>query len=215
MGSRLPEPVRRAGAAAKAAAHRRVAAARAVALLWWQSQRQWLKTWYVKVLAASALLLGLATAAVNIWGVRAINANMLPTATVAVSQALDREVGRCFTHTISLMVTTSLWAWFSRRLNASVRSVCSVHICTSAAGLPAYPRPVMQVSVGRVRWISPTGVTGLTPLASVGPVTMGPSGSGLERTSVVAPEVVVSVDTLQSLLQRKIVLALQATDTQV
>ena len=61
-------------------------------LIWWQSQRQWLKSWYVKVLAAGALLLGLATATVNIWGVRAINANVLPTATVAVSHALDREV---------------------------------------------------------------------------------------------------------------------------
>lgn len=91
---RLPEPVRRAGAAVRAAAQARVAAARCAALIWWQSQRQWLKTWYVKVLAAGALLLGLATAAVNIWGVRAINANMLPSATVAVSQALDREVSR-------------------------------------------------------------------------------------------------------------------------
>lgn len=68
--------------------------------------------------------------------------------------------------------------------------------------------------MGRVRWIAPTGLTGLTPLASVGPVAMGPSASGLERTSAVAPEVVVSIDALQSLLQQKVVLSLQAMGTQ-
>ena len=78
----------------RAAAQARLAAAHSAALIWWQSQRQWLRSWYVKVLAAGALLLGLATATANIWGVHAINANVLPSATVAVSQALDREVGR-------------------------------------------------------------------------------------------------------------------------
>jgi hypothetical protein len=73
----------------------------------------------------------------------------------------------------------------------------------------------VQVSVGRVRWIAPTGLVGLTPLASVGPVELGPSASGLERTSVTAPEVVVSVNALQSALQRKVVLSLQAVGTQV
>lgn len=73
----------------------------------------------------------------------------------------------------------------------------------------------VQVSVGRVRWIAPTGLVGLTPLASVGPVALGPSASGLERTSVTAPEVVVSVNALQSALQRKVVLSLQAVGTQV
>lgn len=90
---RLPEPLRRAGAAVRAVAQARLAAAHSAALIWWQSQRQWLRSWYVKVLAAGALLLGLATATANIWGVHAINANVLPSATVAVSQALDREVG--------------------------------------------------------------------------------------------------------------------------
>ena len=69
--------------------------------------------------------------------------------------------------------------------------------------------------MGRVRWIAPSGLVGLTPLASVGPVELGPSASGLERTSVTAPEVVVSVNALQSALQRKVVLSLQAVGTQV
>ncbi len=72
-----------------------------------------------------------------------------------------------------------------------------------------------QVTVGRVRWIAPTGLAGLTPLASVGPLAIGPSAAGLERTSFAAPEVVVSINALQSLLQRKVVLAVEAMDTRV
>ena len=74
---------------------------------------------------------------------------------------------------------------------------------------------ISRCRLGRVRWITPTGLTGLTPLASVGPVQLGPLASGLERTSVTAPEVVVSVNALQSALQRKLVLSLQAVGTQV
>jgi hypothetical protein len=210
---RLPEPLRRAGAAMRAAAQARLAAAHSAALIWWQSQRQWLRSWYVKVLAAGALLLGLATATANIWGVHAINANVLPSATVAVSQALDREVGR-------IRCTCLLAAHTSRPLQAAPATSASrlpnckgSTLCGTDAGtqLPS----CVQVSVGRVRWIAPTGLVGLTPLAAVGPVELGPSASGLERTSVTAPEVVVSVNALQSALQRKVVLSLQAVGTQV
>ncbi len=90
---RWPEPVRQAGAQAQAQAQARLQALRQAAVVFWASQRKWLKTWYVKLLAAGAVLLGLATVAANVWGVRALNANVLPSATVAVSRALDREVG--------------------------------------------------------------------------------------------------------------------------
>ena len=54
----------------------------------------------------------------------------------------------------------------------------------------------------------PLGLTGMTPLAAVGPVSVGPSHSGAERSSLEAPHVTVFVDALQSLLQRKAVLRL-------
>ena len=66
----------------------------------------------------------------------------------------------------------------------------------------------MQVSVSRVKWVMPLGITGMTPLAAFGPVSMGPSHSGAERSSLDAPHVTVFVDALQSLLQRKAVLRL-------
>ena len=67
-------------------------AAAAAAL--WQSEgtRRLLRTWHVRLLAAAALALGLATAVVNLWAVRSINANLLPQVSAAASRALDRDV---------------------------------------------------------------------------------------------------------------------------
>ncbi len=62
--------------------------------------------------------------------------------------------------------------------------------------------------MSRVKWVMPLGITGVTPLAAVGPVTVGPSHGGAERSSLEAPHVTVFVDALQSLLQRKAVLRL-------
>ena len=62
--------------------------------------------------------------------------------------------------------------------------------------------------MSRVKWVMPLGITGVTPLAAVGPVSVGPSHSGAERSSLEAPHVTVFVDALQSLLQRKAVLRL-------
>ncbi len=64
------------------------------------------------------------------------------------------------------------------------------------------------MSVSRVKWVMPLGITGIMPLAAVGPVSVGPSHSGAERSSLEAPHVTVFVDALQSLLQRKAVLRL-------
>ena len=64
----------------------------------WSSQRKWLKTWYVKLLASVALVVGVATAVTNIWGVRVLNHSAVPSATVSVSRLLDREVCLCSCH---------------------------------------------------------------------------------------------------------------------
>ena len=64
-----------------------------------------------------------------------------------------------------------------------------------------------------MRWLAPTGVLGITPLASVGPVTLGPSSR--EGSSARVSEVVVKLDPLQSLLQQKIMLQIQAAQAEV
>lgn len=67
-------------------------AAAAAAL--WQSDgmRRLMRTWYVRLTAAAALALGLATAIINLWAVRSINASLLPQVSAAASRALDRDV---------------------------------------------------------------------------------------------------------------------------
>ena len=70
-----------------------------------------------------------------------------------------------------------------------------------------------QVTLGKVNWIAPTGVVGLTPLASLGPVEVGPSP--VESSSAVLPEVLLRLDPLQSLIHRKLMLQLQADSSQV
>lgn len=67
-------------------------AAAAAALLQSEGMRRLLRTWHVRLLAAAALALGLATAVVNLWAVRSINANLLPQVSAAASRALDRDV---------------------------------------------------------------------------------------------------------------------------
>ena len=70
-----------------------------------------------------------------------------------------------------------------------------------------------QVTLGKVHWIAPTGILGLTPIAGLGPVEVGPSP--LEISSAVLPEVQVRLDPLQSLIHRKLMLQLQADSSQV
>lgn len=47
---------------------------------------------YTKLLGAVGILLLLATAAANVWGVRAVNESVLPGASHSVGVLLDREV---------------------------------------------------------------------------------------------------------------------------
>lgn len=94
-----------------------------------------------------------------------------------------------------------------------MRILIHLAICLSHCGPHRLSSP--QVSISRVKWIAPTGLVGVTPLLAVGPVSVGPSHSGLERSSLEAEHVTVFMDVLQSLLQRKAVLRLLAVQPQV
>ena len=71
----------------------------------------------------------------------------------------------------------------------------------------------MQVDIKRVNWVSPAGLLGLTPVASIGPVHVGLFA--LEGSSLEAPELQVQLDPLQSLLQRHPVLDIHAERAKV
>lgn len=64
-----------------------------------------------------------------------------------------------------------------------------------------------------MRWVAPSGLVGFGPLASVGPVSLGPGAA--EKSSLEIPRVVVCVDPLQSLLQQKLIMQLHADQAQV
>ncbi len=64
-----------------------------------------------------------------------------------------------------------------------------------------------------MHWVAPSGLVGVTPLAAVGPVSVGPGPA--ERSSASLPRVLVRVDPLQSLLQKKLVLSFRADQAQV
>ena len=70
-----------------------------------------------------------------------------------------------------------------------------------------------QVGLGKVRWVAPSGLVGFGPLASVGPVSLGPGAA--EKSGLEIPRMVVCVDPLQSLLQRKLIVQLHADQAQV
>ena len=67
--------------------------------------------------------------------------------------------------------------------------------------------------VGQVNWLAPTGVVGLHPAASFGPVSVGPGAT--EGSWAHLPEVRVSVDPLKSILQQKVVLKLNVPGAEV
>ena len=70
-----------------------------------------------------------------------------------------------------------------------------------------------EVEVGSVHWLSPVGLTGLTPLASLGPVSVGPAPH--EQSSLTAERVTVGVDPLRSLAQRRVVLTTKLNRAEV
>jgi hypothetical protein len=70
-----------------------------------------------------------------------------------------------------------------------------------------------DIDLGAVRWVAPSGLFGLTPLAGVGPVAVG--GGPVEGSSATVAEVVVGVDPLRSISQARIVLTVKARGAQV
>lgn len=64
-----------------------------------------------------------------------------------------------------------------------------------------------------MRWVSPAGVTGLMPLASVGPISLG--ASPVEHSTARVERLLVGVDLLQSLLQGRIILTTRAVGAEV
>lgn len=67
--------------------------------------------------------------------------------------------------------------------------------------------------MGKVNWLVPTGVMGVHPIVSVGPVSLGPGEA--EGSWAYLPEVRVSMDPVKSLLQHKLVLHLHAPAAEV
>lgn len=70
-----------------------------------------------------------------------------------------------------------------------------------------------DVEVGRVLWLAPTGLLGLHPIGSVGPISVGPGP--VERSSATLDRVAVGVNPLQSILRQRIVLTVKATGAEV
>lgn len=70
-----------------------------------------------------------------------------------------------------------------------------------------------DVSLGRVRWLAPTGITGLHPLGCVGPVDVG--AGPVEGSYATLDAVMLGVDPLRSLLRGRIVLTVKATGAEV
>ena len=58
----------------------------------WEAQRRWLSHTLARTALWVGLLLGVATAAANMWGVPAINQRLLPLATQQAAVVLQREV---------------------------------------------------------------------------------------------------------------------------
>ena len=67
--------------------------------------------------------------------------------------------------------------------------------------------------MGKVNWLAPTGVTGMHPIVSMGPVSLGPGQA--EGSWAYLPEVRVSVNPVKSMIQHKLVLNLHAPAAEV
>ncbi|KAL0030424.1 hypothetical protein WJX79_003924 [Trebouxia sp. C0005] len=101
-------------------------------------------------------------------------------------------------------LTAAANVWGVKRIN---------HRSLSRVGPQASDLLGREVTVGQVNWLAPTGVTGLHPIASLGPVSVGPGAT--EGSWAHLPEVRVSLDPLKSLVQRKVVLKLHAPGAEV
>eukprot|EP00210_Caulerpa_lentillifera_P007372 g7046.t1 len=70
-----------------------------------------------------------------------------------------------------------------------------------------------EVSLGKVNWVLPTGVIGMSPLMSVGPIDVGPGTA--EQSQVFVPELRLGLDFIRSAFQRQIVLKVHCNETEL
>jgi hypothetical protein len=73
----------------------------------------------------------------------------------------------------------------------------------------------IQVSLGRVRWLSPMGLLGFGPIGQFGPVSVGPSETGLEGSLLEAASLEVFIKPLDSVMRRRVVFRLAVDDSMV
>lgn len=130
--------------------------------------------------ALLALAFSLAHVAANKWAVPALNERVLPGASQAITRILDREV-----RTSAASAPRQAWG--------------------PLLSLTIGPYSI-QVRVGGVDSLSPLGLTGLTPVAHLSDVSVGPRRDGAERSHLAARAVSLGVSPLESLVQGKIVL---------
>jgi hypothetical protein len=146
---------------------------------------------------------------------------------VAVQRGSAADSAALFGPLRRLSARELLWAWVRlrvrslRRVVETARWVAAGAVLATAAAM-AWGRPALNdrvlpwvtatatvaaarpVQVGRVRWLLPTGVTGLTPLATLGPCALG--AGAVEKSTVEASAVSVWLRPLASLLQGRAVL---------
>ena len=120
--------------------------------------------------------------------------------------------------------------WLQHALARAALTLALLSAAATAAanvwGVPAINRRLMpqvqaaaaaalqrEVQLGAVRWLAPTGLAGVGPLASVGPVALGPSP--VEGSSLSARHVTLGLDPLHSALQRRLVFDVRVDGAQV
>lgn len=128
--------------------------------------------------------------------------------------------GRCCAERLTLPLIPSL-PWHSPSRCSPYVGLRIVHnrpqpaLAQSRAALSWANRLLLhvQVEVGAVRWLSPPGVSGLMPVASLGPVRVGPGP--VESSSASVEEVMLGLDAWRSIVQREVVVTLALRGVQV
>lgn len=147
-----------------------------------------------------------------------------------VKYAYDRVIPAVQAVAIALeAIWTAQKRWvYQAWARVAVSSAVVLGLITAAAnawGIPVLNQQLPQiacqakdilqrdVTVGRVYWLAPTGALGLHPLASIGPVVIGPGSA--ERSSVTIERVALSLNPLQSILRGRLVVSLRASGAEI
>ncbi|KAL4547159.1 hypothetical protein Ndes2526B_g07937 [Nannochloris sp. 'desiccata'] len=115
-------------------------------------------------------------------------------------------------------------AW-ARSLLAWAIALGLVTAISNAWGVPAVNHKLPQlaqqaaavlqrdVQIGRIHWIAPTGVTGLHPLASVGPISVG--AGPVEGSNATLERVLLGFNPIQSICRGRLVLTMKVGGAEV